>query len=576
MTDKKQDESRKTRKSLAPAAASEKEDARIAKVMARAGLCSRREAETWIAEGRVSVNGVALTSPAFNVGPRDKIIVDGKLLGGRERTRLFMFNKPRDLVTTNADPDGRPTIFGVLPPELPRLMAIGRLDINTEGLLLLTNDGGLARVLELPKTGWLRRYRVRANGQTDQARLDELRNGVTIDGEDYAGIEATLDRVQGANVWLTMGLREGKNREIKRVLEHIGLYVNRLIRISYGPFQLGDLGDGALEEVPGRVLRDQLGEALSAEAGVDFEAPVLNPLMNPQERAAFVEAQREAFKRNDQARRAAGTRHGSAAREDETRVERIKPTPRKHVSAIRAKRGAETDGARQRIERGATADRKGRAVKVERLSAVGAPKGEVKSNRNARRFEEEQRRTLRQDAATFGERRVRPPKEEEADGFKPRKRFDRRNAEGERFSDRREPREGAGGKGFGRPPRERSGKPPGRSAEGRTFEKKSFEKKPFEKRSSSGKSFDKRDGERSGRAPGRSSEGRSFDKKPFAGRSSEGRSYEKKPFEKKSSGGRSSGKSSERPRGGGGKPSSGAKGPRKSGGDKPFFRKGPR
>ncbi|MDB5649257.1 MAG: Pseudouridine synthase, partial [Hyphomicrobiales bacterium] len=211
------------------------EGERIAKTMARVGLCSRRDAEAWIAEGRVAVNGEVLTTPAVNVTMQDRITVDGKPLAARERTRLFLFNKPRGLVTTDHDPEGRATIFDALPADLPRVVTIGRLDINTEGLLLLTNDGGLARVLELPSTGWLRRYRVRANGTTDQAQLDELRKGITIEGIDYAGIEANLDRVQGANVWLTMGLREGKNREIKRVLEHLGLAVNRLIRLSYGP-----------------------------------------------------------------------------------------------------------------------------------------------------------------------------------------------------------------------------------------------------------------------------------------------------------------------------------------------------
>src|SRR5580698_3017735 len=196
---------------------------RIAKVMARAGVCSRRDAEAWIAEGRVSVNGEVLKSPAFNVSETDNVRVDGKPLAAPERTRLFLFHKPRGLVTTARDPEGRATIFEALPADLPRVVAVGRLDINTEGLLLLTNDGGLARVLELPATGWLRRYRVRAHGEITQAQLDALRDGITIEGIDYLGIEAKFERQQGSNVWLTMGLREGKNREIKRVLEHMGL-----------------------------------------------------------------------------------------------------------------------------------------------------------------------------------------------------------------------------------------------------------------------------------------------------------------------------------------------------------------
>lgn len=245
---------------------------RIAKVIARAGLCSRREAEAWIADGRVKLNGRVLDTPAITVKADDKVEVDGQPLPQRDRTRLWLFHKPRGTVTTTYDPEGRPTVFSILPADLPRVMTIGRLDINTEGLLLLTNDGGLARVMELPATGWLRRYRVRAHGDIDQPRLDALKDGIAIDGILYGSVEATLDRRQGDNVWLTIGLREGKNREVKTILAHLGLDVNRLIRISFGPFQLGELADGAVEEVPRRVLRSQLGDRLAGEAGADFEA----------------------------------------------------------------------------------------------------------------------------------------------------------------------------------------------------------------------------------------------------------------------------------------------------------------
>jgi 23S rRNA pseudouridine2605 synthase len=232
---------------------------RIAKRLARAGLCSRRDAERWIAEGRVSVGGKVLTSPALTVTGDSDIRVDGKPIPEAEPARLWRYHKPAGLVTTHRDERGRPTVFDRLPPDLPRLVSVGRLDLNSEGLLLLTNDGELARELELPAKGWLRRYRVRVHGAVDPARLAALEKGISIDSVNYGPIRAALDREQGSNAWLTISLREGKNREIRKVMEQLGLAVTRLIRLAYGPFQLGELPRGAVEEVPRRVLREQLG-----------------------------------------------------------------------------------------------------------------------------------------------------------------------------------------------------------------------------------------------------------------------------------------------------------------------------
>lgn len=232
---------------------------RIAKIIARAGLCSRRDAEQWIMAGRVTVNGEKISSPALNVGPDDHIIVDGKPLPQAQETRLFLYHKPAGFVTTAKDELGRPTVFDNLPKGLPRVISVGRLDLNTEGLLLLTNDGALSRHLELPSTGWRRRYRVRVHGTVKQEDLDSLKKGITIDGVKYGPVEATMERAQSAsNTWLTVILREGKNREIRRIMENFDLKVSRLIRLSYGPFLLGDLPEGAAREVPQKIIREQI------------------------------------------------------------------------------------------------------------------------------------------------------------------------------------------------------------------------------------------------------------------------------------------------------------------------------
>lgn len=227
--------------------------------MARAGLCSRRDAERWIEEGRVQVNGKTLDTPAFKVSDSDTIVVDGKALPTKERTRVFMYHKPAGLVTTHKDEQGRPTVFESLPKDLPRVLSVGRLDLNSEGLLLLTNDGELSRYLELPTTGWSRRYRVRVLGNVSEKRLESLKKGITVDGVRYKSIKATLeDKKEGANQWISVTLHEGKNREIRRVMEALGLQVNRLIRLGYGPFELGKMPKGSVREVEDSVLRAQI------------------------------------------------------------------------------------------------------------------------------------------------------------------------------------------------------------------------------------------------------------------------------------------------------------------------------
>jgi 23S rRNA pseudouridine2605 synthase len=307
-----------------------KDGERIAKVIARAGLGSRREAEAWIAAGRVAVNGAVIASAALNVGARDRIAVDGTPLPGRGRTRLFLYHKPRGLVTTHADPQGRDTLFRALPKHMPRVISVGRLDINTEGLLLLTNDGGLARVLELPATGWLRSYRVRALGRVTQDALDGLKNGVTIAGVRYGPIEATLDREQGANVWLTFAIKEGKNREVRKVLEHLGLKVNRLIRLSYGPFELGELKEGAVEEIETAELRKVLGPEIAKAANADFEGPLEDE---------------PASARRPDPRWKPETQRGRAPQDDGKSQERERPT-QKRFNARKRRRADRSSGPR--------------------------------------------------------------------------------------------------------------------------------------------------------------------------------------------------------------------------------------
>lgn len=475
---------------------------RIAKVMARAGLCSRREAEEWIEAGRVSVNGEVLTSPARDVSDRDTILVDGKALPTRERTRLFLYHKPRGLVTTSWDPEGRPTVFQNLPKGLPRVVTIGRLDINTEGLLLLTNDGGLARVISLPDTGWLRRYRVRAYGNITQPDLDALRDGIEIDGMRYGPIEAELQREQGDNVWLTIGLREGKNREVKRVLEHLGLQVNRLIRISFGPFQLGDLEDGAVEEVKTRILQEQLGPELAAEAQCDFDAPV------------FVYGEDDDFhprKREFPDDKRGGLAHKRARRNEEFEAEERPRPPRRSPLEIKTSVWRSDDPELSAERR--RAPRRGADAKQDRLDT-----GAMEHKREGRVVSRKGKSAL-VERVVRGERPRRPREDE----FEARPRRDRADGKGR------------GGKSFG-----------GKSFGSKSFGSKSAGGKAPRGPSSegrgerAGKSFSK-GGEKSARRGGARAEpgGRGYSGKGMSGKGPAGKGG---PRGGKPSGGRPGGK----------------------------------
>ncbi|MBY3152969.1 pseudouridine synthase [Rhizobium laguerreae] len=429
---------------------------RISKVMARAGVASRRDIERMIMEGRVTLNGRVLETPVVNVTLADRIEVDGVPIRGIERTRLWLYHKPAGLVTTNADPEGRSTVFDNLPEELPRVMSIGRLDINTEGLLLLTNDGGLARALELPATGWLRRYRVRAHGEIDQDALDKLKDGIAVDGVLYGSIEATLDRTQGSNVWITMGLREGKNREIKNVLGALGLDVNRLIRISYGPFQLGDLPEGHVVEVRGRTLRDQLGPRLIEEAKANFDAPIYNAAAVAAEEEAEPAApeKRERPRRDEDKRERAlsrldtkrDDRHGGARRDDDRRdggrrddekPKRPQPLGQRRSANVWMAPGARPLGekaAAKAAKNAQTARRRGEPVPAKNDRIEDRPRTQVNRVREEDgewiRSSEEPRR--KDEGEGFGRKRGfgdRPAREDRGSGDRP--------ARGDRpFSDR--------------------------------------------------------------------------------------------------------------------------------------------
>ncbi|MGX5735502.1 pseudouridine synthase [Bosea thiooxidans] len=518
------------------------EPERIAKVMARAGIASRRDCEAMIEEGRVSVNGKVLESPALDVGPNDVVLVDGEPLPARERTRLWLYHKPRGVVTTNFDPEGRPTVFEALPEDLPRVLTIGRLDINTEGLLLLTNDGGLARVLELPETGWLRRYRVRAFGEVTQDVLDTVKDGVTIDGIHYGPVIARFERQQGFNTWLTVDLREGKNREVKTVLEHLGLTVNRLIRISFGPFQLGDLPEGEADEVRSRVLQDQLGSELAGKAGADFEAPRRDALPaaprpapaaedRPRRRREPAEDQHEA--RREAVRELRGDKPWTRTvwRDAETEPQRErKAPPRRGADPKLERQSREEAGTVERRRGKAIADPKGRRVLVERVSA--APRDEAEAPRESKR------------------RPDRKPRQERGMGEARSPRSFDRSGSGERPA--RRPREVASG-------RDRTDERPWQD---RAPRGESPERAPRDGAERPARRFSERPADDRAR-------GRSFGDKP-AGKSFSGKSFGARSSERPAGGGRPFGGKP----GGGGRPG-GGKGPR-PGGQGPRGGKGPR
>ena len=347
---------------------------RIAKAIARAGLASRREAEDWIAAGRVAVNGAVISSPALNVTPHDRISVDGEPLPARERSRLFLYHKPRGLMTTRVDPQGRPTVFQNVPSHLPRHISVGRLDFNTEGLLLLTNDGALARQLELPQTGWLRRYRVRAHGSVTPASLDALRAGITVDGVHYGPIEAALDRVQGTNLWLTFAIREGKHREVRHVLGDLGLVVTRLIRVSFGPLQLGELAAGAVEEVHTRVLREQARRAPGRALGrADFSTPPAPP--PPPEKPPRPEKKERAHA-SDSPKGARDRSTSHSWRADDRPGKRFLPGKKEHAPTSNSPKGTRHRSTSHSWRAsGGSSGEKLRPGKNERAPASNSPKG---------------------------------------------------------------------------------------------------------------------------------------------------------------------------------------------------------
>jgi 23S rRNA pseudouridine2605 synthase len=474
---------------------------RIAKTIARAGLASRREAEAWIADGRVAVNGKVIDSPALDVTPRDLVEVDGRPLPERERTRLWLYHKPRGLVTTERDPEGRPTVFEKLPRDLPRVLSVGRLDINSEGLLLLTNDGGLKRALELPSTGWLRRYKVRAYGSIGVEDLVAIENGVTVDGIEYGPVEARIERRTGDNVWLLIGIREGKNREVRNILRHLGLEVNRLIRLSYGPFQLRELEEGEVEEVRLAILREQLGPRIVETAGIDLEGPVATapPAGGARRRKAAlsrpqghddINDRRATAKAERFARLQAGEAEDDEMTEDDTPDVEIDPSTGK--ISLKEKTLADRKGRRvavaKKFDPAKAEERRGRARVLDESGELPRrPRPERREDDGARpqrraRPEGARSHSFRERGeTTSGAERPRPRRREDGDGG-----GERREERPFKSAGYRDRGEGAGGarKSFGYKSRE-GGEPREERGERRPF-------RPREERSEGGGAGERR------------------------------------------------------------------------------------
>ena len=541
---------------------------RIAKVIARSGLCSRRDAEVLIGEKRVSVNGTVIESAALDVSPEDKVLVDGMPLASRQPPRLWRYHKPKGRVTTHKDPEGRPTVFEALPEDLPRLISVGRLDFNTEGLLLLTNDGDLARHLELPSTGWARRYRVRAFGQIEQSKLDELAGGLKTGGVNYGPIEATLEREQGDNVWITLLIREGKNREVRRIMEHLGLTVNRLIRVSFGPFTLGDLEPGQIEEVKTSVLKDQLGPRLTRQLGVRREVMREERKLPPtRSKPTYLRRKPSAPERPERPAEETRLKRRRVLPMDGSEAPRVELVPEKKRGPDRFAKGGSAPEKPYRRSREERPEREDRDRPASREGGQGWSKAPDRESRERAPRPEGERRWSKEPNRGARAGGDRPPRREEGRGGSDRPSFAARKTEtGERPRWKSRPEQGAerpssrfrAGEGGDRPVRHRGPERSGEDARGPRPDRPPYQERRkdgshggAEKPKSFGKPFrrdrdgdltsrpswrDREGGER--RAPGSDAPGerptrperRPYRKDEGAGEAGRPRSFEKRSF----------------------------------------------